>query len=438
MAYVHPQQKLYTRTLEAIMAFNVIPREAVKTINVSRRYLRIIIRAAKDNGHIRQRTIVTKGRHDSFYVITGKGVDYLRANSAIPWVRDIPPFNAFAVFGKNLGNYGVRRAGFINGSAFMCWASGADVTLPIRTALDFPASAGTGEDEDEWGTFDFVDEAQVDTPDDGGNPAPTQRLLLPRLLSEARTRCEAEHIPNLGLTRNDSFPPRNMRFTDSRTMRDALIGDGSLSDAKDMLGGEYTGVLDSHSKSVLIYMGNNGGMAWGDKAKRMDARNLRLWRNRHALPGSDARSQGDLAAIIIKGPGMFRNLYRDTAQMRGDRSVLGQNFDRLYAIPMDFEGAGYLQWLMNLDDAAVTEDIVNSAVTENGYIRNDGAYFKLFPLLTQSGMRVAVGVMLDFLQVRSMEAIMNREPDAGYGIICLPWQEEYYRKLFPNASYIHW
>ena len=180
---------------------------------------------------------------------------------------------------------------------------------------------------------------------------------------------------------------------------------------RDYLSGRYSGIAESHLKSVLIYATPLFGMGWS-KWYRF--------------------SKGASAALIVNSPQQFANLYRDVDQAkRSEGEVFGGGFTNLYILPLNNEGAKHLQWLMLTDDDAFSAATIMEALKSGVYVRSDKANAGLFPLLNVNGFRTALGFQLNAKLALRIEQIANTLPDEHFEILCQNWQVAYYQAIMP-------
>ena len=79
------------------------------------------------------------------------------------------------------------------------------------------------------------------------------------------------------------------------------------------------------------------------------------------------------------------------------------------------------------------EAIAENAVNSGTYQYNESGNTDLFPLENAQGMKVAIGFFIDVVKCRRIERNLEmNQHEYDYAILCYDWQEEYYRRIFPE------
>lgn len=202
---------------------------------------------------------------------------------------------------------------------------------------------------------------------------------------------------------------------------------------RDYLSGRYSGIAESHLKSVLIYATPLFGMGWSKWLVEKEISAQVIWKKTRSIVQEAYRfSKGASAALIVNSPQQFANLYRDVDQAkRSEGEVFGGGFTNLYILPLNNEGAKHLQWLMLTDDDAFSAATIMEALKSGVYVRSDKANAGLFPLLNVNGFRTALGFQLNAKLALRIEQIANTLPDEHFEILCQKWQVPYYQAIMP-------
>ena len=386
-----------------------------------------IIKQAIDNGHIIVKEITAKNKPYSrveFYcVITEKGFRYLQQIEAFPWMKELPYFDSLNVFGdKGISKRKYQRMGLIATAAVMSEAAGAVTYLPLFTTSYF--SEGEGQSSNHNNKVEAVQG--------------TTLHLFP-MLSEVTQNNSDLRFDRLGLNLNDTsfLSSPNFIFTDSIRAKYMVAEYRGKADINDYRRAEFTGILDTHFKSVLVYTAPSFGLRWREWSLYADRTVYTLWKQSHALADTKALYQDkDIGLIFIKNAKEFEDLYKDKCGMRSKGDYLGKGFQKFYAVPITYTGARHLRWLMNTDDKDQEEKLKQIAV-EKGQFKyltaSTIAEMQLFSLM-KNGTRWTIGIYMDFVKVQSLMSYMEAKP-GQYGIICFEWQKEYYKRLWPNIAY---
>lgn len=468
MANKNISDELYTKLLEVIMVFVIVPKEALKALISSEHYMNRTIKQAIDNGHIKVKDLtVKKGKKEhkkTCFLITVNGVRFLQRTSSLFWIKDIPEMKTFGIFSSKPSNSDLWRMARLAGTTLMCWASGAEVEFPLfGIKRNTPAAKVdeylTDDDYDdlldamlaEWDPFGMSDNNPKDTanPDaentSKGLPATKEdakekiNFNLLQYLEDAAARCKKEGIVCLGLSINN-FSPRpetaRMRFVDSRRMKPFLAKERGLSDDKDVKSGEYIGVLDSTLKSVILYWANSTGMQWKLWSKKTDLRNYETWKWSQAFADPhDLYRDRSIGIMLVRNAEDFRTVYNGTLNDKSFAPGFGAGCDKFYVVPIRYDGAIYLNWLMNVRDSEVEEEIKKRAIHEFGFKLGTSGFNDVFQFDDSAGRHIGIGVYLDIMKLARMRNAPKHE-EGEYALICFPWQQEYYSKIFPWMSFI--
>lgn len=76
--------------------------------------------------------------------------------------------------------------------------------------------------------------------------------------------------------------------------------------------------------------------------------------------------------------------------------------------------------------------MVESAIASGLYRRNPSAS-NLFPLVNSGGVRMAIGLFIDAIQIRNLIAAYETDKKP-MGIVCYEWQQDYYRRVVPDGT----
>lgn len=106
---------------------------------------------------------------------------------------------------------------------------------------------------------------------------------------------------------------------------------------------------------------------------------------------------------------------------------LGMGYDSYIIIPMTYEGA--LNLKMYLKDSA------GEWAIKSVYEKTEGGFSDLFTY-KEKDKYIYNGVYIDSIKIDKLKNVEERFKDkySNYKIICLPWQEEYYKALVPEAE----
>jgi len=193
----------------------------------------------------------------------------------------------------------------------------------------------------------------------------------------------------------------------------------------------HVGALVTSKGSFMVYRSGVRGMSWKENGARRYA--VAVGVALRSINGIN-HPGGILSAIIFcKNPKEFYNAYRDPHRLRkrdgayADR--FGQPYAHLFAVPVQRDSLLMLLHLIRFGvdaDARIAEPLVGAGLERNeGKLREDYPY-------TMFGKPVFLGVTMDMHKIRRFEAQMKRY-GGDFGIVCYDWQEEYYKRIFPEV-----
>ena len=274
----------------------------------------------------------------------------------------------------------------------------------------------------------FTTSLRLDQMDDGGD---AEELSIEDYIKGNLT---AKVYKELSLFEKTEADEQGIVFHNGTVMKASAGEANDYVSIRDYLAGRYNGVADSRFKSILLFTAPVFGMGWHKWVVEKEITALNIWKKTKSFVAEEYRFQsGAGAALIVHNAQQFANLYFDVDNAKRDANEeFGGDYQTLYILPSNEDGAKQLHWLMLTDDEAFDKQTIDDAIESGAYSRNDGANKSLFPLLNEFHQRTALGFQLDAKKMLKIEHAAKSIPHETFEIICQPWQEEYYRKVMPE------
>ena len=399
---------------------------------------RYFILKASENRHIKK--IIYKEnkkkyrRQSSAYQITKQGLLYLCKNGEGTWLEKISAQDLKSIQFMRGGEYSPARKHNIVAratAATMALAAGADISIETFTH-SYASGIGSLDDfESEWEgiSFDAEDNIIECEPQESENI-----LLWNDFMKMSMTQ---EEYLSLRLFQNvhSQTSPDYISFYDNNYIKEKVAEINTHLDQSAFKRGRYKGVIDSHFKTVLLFVAPMFGMTWTQWVSREELNALIQWQINFSIADPQLhRENGNAGAIIVNDPKQFHDLYLDLyGAMRSEHETFGGQFDHFYVISNDRNGANHLHKIMMDDDAEVVGLIMNGAVENGGYHENLKKSMADFELRDSvSGMETSIGILFDAKRLNRIIGRAKTFPEVPFKIICKPWQLPYYQGVVPD------
>ena len=363
-------------------------------------------------GHLKELTLVQKlggkKRTIKYYCITRDGLAYLAENhqafpSQFAWTEYlIPPAERMKTKLQPLSANRMARFLAVSGTSFLMSVSG------VQTEHIFTSAVISEE------VFNVA----------APLPLENRHRNIEQIIAEAKRRARAE-CDSAEITGSDII------YYNSFEIKQELAQcSGRYSDFH---GGRYTGILESATRTVLVYTGNKGGMAWSTVATKPEFSALHTYSAKYSryqnLPAGENHG-----IMFVDNARLFAALYLDEKSKRRTEAF-AERVNSLTIFPINQGGLCSLLDYMDTDDAQFETSFVSEAVASGIYELNHEGYTSLFPLRTKQGIPMAIGVFLDAVKLNRMRKIYAKT-NVPYGIICCGWQIDYYNRVAPEALYM--
>ena len=226
-------------------------------------------------------------------------------------------------------------------------------------------------------------------------------------------------------------------FYERGTVKSLLAQESERGDIKDFQSGRYTGILESHFKTVMMYAVPLYTMPWSRWLVNAELNAYRMWGRTYSI--TDVRRQNKnltMAAVIVNNARDFAYHFLSAKRKREKGEVFGGAFAHVYVIPNDPTGIRFLNWLMLVEDDAIQRDMIDMAIRSGEFSENKMRSAIPFVLRSRSGTETAVLLTMDAKQMISVRYYAEEKRETEFWVICFDWQVDYLKRVLPqNVSY---
>ena len=220
-------------------------------------------------------------------------------------------------------------------------------------------------------------------------------------------------------------------FWNAYEVKEILAGDSGQYSA--FHAGRFTGILESNEKSVLVYVGAKGGMSWSKVATKPEFKAHHVYSAKYSklknLPGGENHG-----IMFVQNARLFANLYLDAAGKRKE-DLFADRFNSFAIFPVDIHGVANALEYMEIESSDYERQFTEAAIQSGIYEANISGFASLFPLKNGNGVPMAIGVFIDAVKLNRLRSIYVKT-NSAYGIICYPWQIDYYQRVIPEAVFM--
>lgn len=407
----------YDELLFSLVRFSFLTRSVLCCMAADPNTTRSNISRAQMQNHIKayRSTILVNGNKRSlkYYGITSDGLRFLKSRAdylpeGMQWLKYLhdEDIDRMTLAGRNVGSDRLERFLKITGAAFMSYTAGAD-SQPLYLSDRI-----------------FADTISNLSGDSG--IMTSDRIDIAELARGAEERWCTEQSLNgiLSPASSDLF------FTDAITLKSRIIK--STDQRNEYRGGRFTGILESPLRTVITYAGDNRGMSWTRTATKTELAATRVYKARlrhyEAIP-----SQKPENMVIVKNAAQFTSLYLNERQ-KGNGEPFASGYAACYIVPVSRNGIEQMRDIMLNETDAYEKQLAASAVDSGLFCNNTGNDRDLFPLTSnRTGMHVMLGTFMDAVKLRRAAAVSEKRNN-GFGVICKPWQADYYARVIPGIT----
>lgn len=483
----------YDTVLLTLLRFNYATRKSLLLLNFSSTAIYEAIQRGEREKTIctsplRYRRVKSERRHASTYMtITARGIQYLVDNCSqhIDWLKYLPnDLTRVRIRGYKCATSQVERFIRMSSAAQAAEAIGASVrplylsTSKTKAVSDAGDDIESDEDADITVEDDLIglglidDDIELWEDDDEICPGGEDEMPSHRK-GEAGCKCEAaaqytsvdgrEAVKNCEAMERTSREPqrllsavvyealsrrdtnRNTKETPSMVFHPvrevkarlaaSLSSENATLAARDLMSCRYSGLLESCSNNVLMYVPNAMGMDWRERIVRKELATQMSFAKLYSEFGPIHHDEQN-GVLLVQNEKMLEDLYFDKKSRRGENEVLGRSFNHYYVVPYDKDGMADLRRIMMRDLELERKKLIVRAVQSGVYTHNSVVSSKLFPLQSADGILIADGTLMDLVQINAIESLAIHLSELKYGVLCRPHQLMYYQRIMPRAYFM--
>lgn len=492
---------LFCSMLEQLLIKTALSKEALLSLFDSDcpRYAQKVLRDLTRSKYVRFRDETYKGRHGvktiRYYSITPEGVRFLiqtanddmsrkepKRKTSLPWLvyLDEEDTKGMSVFGDLRQER--ERIFSVGEAALVSEMAGADVPFflhelytPIgeisqykelntpeivSAALEMETASLSPEQK----TYRDLEKSRKKARkrDPGIHSAKTAQELI----TEAMVNCYRDYdgsewtyrkiLEELFYWHGDLYQdydpgrdPDFIRFVHPGTVKLVALMNhqGGYQDKHDTDRGRYAGLLQSRKATLLLYPAHRPELIWSQQYSKAEEVAFTRWHSR-LLPEFKKNTGAVSGTILIQSAAKWEKLWRDPLPELKQHREPGHRFAHLYLTEISPAGEKNLRDIMlNSEEEYVNGAVAQALEPEFGealgypFERNDGFASDEFPLRirTEDGIiYFAIGTRIDLRQIiRLCSLLAHRSRSISFGILCLPWQEGYYKTMLPQAK-LYW
>jgi len=404
------QEKSYVRFLSLLMMNRVYDSKTITLEYDESSYAYDLKQKALKNNHIRKINITKRERtiHSvTLYALTREGFDYLiQHDSNIIQSLGMNEVENYLTVQPRSERKAERQLKLARDTAALTLSAKAGAVIPYS---NYTVTLRETDDESTTDTSYSI------------------REYIRDVLTE-------EAFVGMGLYENVLKESSDMIFYNSTYVKSKASDASNIASSRDYLAGRYSGIIDSHFKSVILFTAPMFGMRWQkwQTDKEMSAYNMWLKTN-STFDINKLSEVGRCAALIVDNAKQFKNLYQNIDNAKREAEVsFGGTYNHFYILPLTNDGARHLRWLMHTNDHEINEGAVKDAIESGAFYRNDKGRSRLFPLLDEEDNQTALGFQLDAKKIMAIEQSAKSAPSDTFTVLCFKWQEPYYAAVLPE------
>ncbi len=404
------QVSLYERLLSCLIINQMVPVEAVYTLSDNYSYITKLIQRGISDGDIKKRKLEYKyeGKEYTVTVLTISRSGFKRYATSV-----FIPQGLFDIDFENLslaGGNSVSRAEYTR-------------QVQMSEARLFASAAGAA-----------VNAFPVSMVNEKKYQMRSYVSVVKRYLEEYE-----EELGRIIIGSPESSP--DIAFRNNREIKNIVEEESSKSN-RQVMGFQrclFNGIIDSQSKSVLMYSPYSVGFRWGKWEIQEDVRIGKLWSSSGGMKSTYNKIADDelrWGMFFVKNKRQFGQYYRDDAKRRAKGTVLGYGFKHFYAVPKSNDGAKLIRFLMLTEDGKYNLGVANGLISNGQFSINENSVSeferKMFPIIDGGGNPTFIGIQMDVRKMQEIENWKNAMGNKVINVACFDWQMEYYNEIFDN------
>lgn len=435
----------YIQFLEKIFLASACDRRALYDGLTSPQNIRSFIKRAIENGHIADYSYKEiygrRNRQHSFISITAKGVACLSFFGTQPWCKFLPSDPTLSIIKKDYRGDSLAYASRC-GNIFILMknlgATYSDFILsgePSDTSWLVPKNREFepyGDDEEDEEIYNLASDDYESSLYDIGvmQDSESEEKLPPEGITLERIKCEAYTIMRMVVDSSRTIEKGNLYFFPVREIRKMLIRDGTGN--FDFSYGQYMGAVFSEKVGLVLYHAKHDGISWARGADHRDIKIMQQFSGRYSPYNTIMKSQA-FAGIVVYNEKNFADLVMNKFGKRKTGVVMGKDYNIIHALPLSHYSTEFLsRWVLPMTPAE-RRKYIHEGIAELYELRyvTDANTRKSIAYQGDIGL-VADGTNMDVIQCMAQYKMYCEGALDKLTIICFPWQETFYEKLWSN------
>lgn len=475
----------YNSVLKKVFLAGAVNRIALMDNDKSFQHMYYVVSKALKNEHIEVKEYKEKygdrNRKHKYFVITEKGIDYLRENDDELWCKSLPDMtnSSIIVFPNDRRPSAIAFNVRCGNTILFAMQLHASISNYLFTGEPTGKTAKTGTSETEekkndvsekwWERIEDVDYEDFSSEEKGYilDIEETMKAfgldeeVLPETTDfmdeyyedddeqfmmyefSGRQKRNIKSLPDIKAETFEKMRTMNaaswkendgdIYFFPSKEIKKSLMSNEEVK-FTDFAYGQYTGLLVGKESSMILYHAKHDGIGWSDRVEQKDIKTMRQFSVR--CSPHDNISYGKIyGAILIYNEKNFADIINNKWTKRKAGTGIGKSFDAMHLVPISLYGTSLMSWIMTNapEDRLAYED--NCALT-NGLHKNEGAYYKIFRYMDDDGGAVINGMELDVKRLISAITVEKKNGPFKINVLCFRWQGPYYKALWPDVELV--
>ena len=390
----------------------------------------------------------------TFLYLDKKGIEYIKNhpnNFPVDLFDEITNLAVKPFLTKERGQKRKKYISKETTALTLAYLAGATISSDVFTTVI--ENEIDGKDNNDSSSYDLTNEANFEIDDGDGDEIEDEVIPddEPDEEDKGKEKTDIKHFLIANLTEEafqnfnlfpvlDNDPDHLINFHTGVSIKINAAQSNTSVSIRDYINNRYQGALDSHYKSMFMYVAPELYCKWGEVLPNKEIAAYKHWLRNYAIaPPAKLRKNGQCACFVVENVKKFIRLYNNEDAPNKKAKIgltYGSPFQHLYIVPRSEEGVHFLNWLMLHDDDVISQQLIDFIVQFDNYTRTQksrtGTYDNLFPICHSSGRSVAIGVFLDAMKMNMIADVARKLPNSSFEIICMEWQRAYYAGIMPD------
>ena len=192
------------------------------------------------------------------------------------------------------------------------------------------------------------------------------------------------------------------------------------------------GAVFSEKVGLVLYHAKHDGISWARGADHRDIKIMQQFSGRYSPYNTIMKSQA-FAGIVVYNEKNFADLVMNKFGKRKTGVVMGKDYNIIHALPLSHYSTEFLsRWVLPMTPAE-RRKYIHEGIAELYELRyvTDANTRKSIAYQGDIGL-VADGTNMDVIQCMAQYKMYCEGALDKLTIICFPWQETFYEKLWSN------